>query len=135
MLLPLFYPRLLSASLENLSLDQPTPPLTCIWIMCRGTLVEQGPTHPVESWDFQAGDIWYFPSNVGHAILGLNQGCNFIAVYNSGSFDEAVNSRGISNWLATAPPEIVAQVQVASSAFPLASRQGAELSLCCLRKQ
>ena len=70
-----------------------------------------GTTHPVDSWDFQAGDIWYFPSNQGHSILGLApEGCTFIAAYNEGGFDEQVDAKGLSNWLATAPPEIVGQV-------------------------
>lgn len=64
----------------------------------------------MESWDFQPGDVWYFPSNEGHAVLGLDNGCTYLAVYDNGTFDELYNSRGISNWLSTAPPSIVAQV-------------------------
>ena len=73
---------------------------------CRATLVDQGPNHPAESWDFQAGDIWYFPSNVGHAVLGLEHGCSYLAVYDEGDFDENINGRGLGFWLSLAPPSI-----------------------------
>ena len=41
----------------------------------------------------------------------MEDGCTYIAAYDSGSFDELYNSLGISNWLSTAPPSILAQVR------------------------
>ncbi|KAK9843591.1 hypothetical protein WJX84_001810 [Apatococcus fuscideae] len=51
----------------------------------------------------------YFPSNFGHGIVGLEDGCTFVAGYNDGSFDDALHSNGLSNWVSTTPPEVVAQ--------------------------
>jgi hypothetical protein len=60
------------------------------------------------------GDVWYFPTNVGHAILGLSQGCSYVAAYNRGDFDELKDGRGLSNWLSTAPLPIVAQARTSA---------------------
>ena len=66
----------------------------------------------MESWDFQAGDIWYFPSNIGHSVVGLApDGCAYLSVYNNGAFDEFYDSKGLSSWFSSAPPAIVAQVR------------------------
>lgn len=74
-------------------------------------MVDYGATHPVESWDFQAGDIWYFPSNIGHSVVGLApDGCAYLSVYNNGPFDEIYDSKGLSSWFSSAPPSILAQV-------------------------
>ena len=56
----------------------------------------------------------YFPANFAHALLGLQEGCTYITGYNVGGFDDAVDSLGLSNWLATAQPAIVAQVRATS---------------------
>ena len=53
----------------------------------------------------------YFPSNLGHAVLGLEAGCTFVAGYDDGDFDEPTTALGLGNWLTTAPPKIVAQVR------------------------
>lgn len=38
---------------------------------CRATFVDMNEFHPSESWNFEVGDVWEFPSNRGHAVLGL----------------------------------------------------------------
>eukprot|EP00891_Asterochloris_glomerata_P004894 jgi/Astpho2/4894/e_gw1.00069.48.1_t len=78
---------------------------------CRATIAEQGAGREVDSWDFHVGDVWYFPSNLGHAVLGLEAGCTFVAGYDDGDFDEPSTAFGLGNWLTTAPPKIVAQVR------------------------
>lgn len=76
---------------------------------CRATVLLSGSTHEFDTWDFTAGDIWYFPSNTGHAILGLEPtGCSFVAGFDDGAFDE-INSFSMSSWLATVSPDILAQ--------------------------
>lgn len=60
----------------------------------------------------------YFPTNFAHALVGLQDGCTYMTVYDIGGFDDALDSFGLSNWLSTAPPAIVAQViQSADSAI------------------
>ena len=78
---------------------------------CRVLMVDFSANRPSDSWDYKYGDVWYFPSNTAHSILGLGpNGCSYIVAYNDGAFDDAVNSQGLSNWVATAPPAIVSQV-------------------------
>ncbi|KAK9843134.1 hypothetical protein WJX74_007541 [Apatococcus lobatus] len=76
---------------------------------CRGLVMEYGTDHPINSWDYMEGDVWYFPTNFAHALVGLQAGCTYLTVYNVGGFDDALDSFGLSNWLSTAPPAIVAQ--------------------------
>lgn len=44
----------------------------------RATVIESG--HGLsETWDYGAGDIWYFRPNEGHMIQGLADGCTYLA--------------------------------------------------------
>lgn len=38
--------------------------------------------------DICAGDVWFFPAGVPHSIQALEQGCEFLLVFDSGSFSE-----------------------------------------------
>ncbi|KAK9862584.1 hypothetical protein WJX84_008476 [Apatococcus fuscideae] len=76
---------------------------------CRGLVLKYGTMHPINSWDWNTGDIWYFPTNFAHALVGLAEGCSYVTGYNVGGFDDALDSFGASNWLSTTPPAIVAQ--------------------------
>ncbi|OCL11835.1 Bicupin, oxalate decarboxylase/oxidase [Glonium stellatum] len=38
--------------------------------------------------DLQAGDVWFFPSGIPHSIQALEAGCEFLLVFDSGSFSE-----------------------------------------------
>lgn len=74
-----------------------------------------------------AGDVWYFPPNVPHSILGLGAaGCTFVAGYNAGDFDE-LKAFSASSWLATVPVDTLGQVRGAPwgllAALPHAPRQ------------
>ncbi|KAA6424832.1 MAG: oxalate decarboxylase [Trebouxia sp. A1-2] len=79
---------------------------------CRATLVNQGSTHMVESWDFDNGDIWFFPGNFGHVILGVDPefGCTYMTSYDQGDFDERLDAQGLSGWYIQAPAAVAAQV-------------------------
>ena len=41
--------------------------------------MESGKKRPAETWDFGFGDVWYFRSNEGHTIQGLQDGCTYLA--------------------------------------------------------
>jgi oxalate decarboxylase len=57
--------------------------------------------------DVSAGDLWYFPSAVPHSIQGLGpDGCEFLLVFDSGSFDED-STFLISDWFKHTPPEVL----------------------------
>ena len=57
--------------------------------------------------DVEAGDLWYFPAGFPHSIQGLaGDGCEFLLVFNEGSFSED-DTFLLSEFLAHTPPEIV----------------------------
>jgi oxalate decarboxylase len=59
--------------------------------------------------DVGVGDLWYFPSGMPHSIQGLGpDGCEFLLVFDSGSFDED-STFLISDWLKHVPPEVLAK--------------------------
>lgn len=55
-----------------------------------------------------AGDLWFFPKGVPHTIQGLENGCEFILVFNDGNFSD-LNTFSISDWFAHTPKEALAQ--------------------------
>jgi oxalate decarboxylase len=66
-----------------------------------------------------AGDLWYFPPNVPHSILGLApSGCTYVSGYNAPDFNES-RAFSASSWLATVPQATLAQVRLL---LPLASK-------------
>lgn len=38
--------------------------------------------------DISAGDVWFFPAGVPHSIQALDEGCEFLLVFDDGSFSE-----------------------------------------------
>jgi len=38
--------------------------------------------------DIQAGDVWFFPQGVPHSIQALDEGCEFLLIFDDGSFSE-----------------------------------------------
>jgi oxalate decarboxylase len=67
--------------------------------------------------DVGAGDLWLFPTGVPHSIQGLEQGCEFLLVFDNGSFSENETFL-ITDWFAHTPREVLAQnFGVAASAF------------------
>jgi oxalate decarboxylase len=58
--------------------------------------------------DVGEGDLWYFPAGVPHAIQGLDEGCEFLLVFDDGGFSE--NSTFLlSDWLAHTPTDVLAR--------------------------
>ncbi len=58
--------------------------------------------------DVSEGDLWYFPAGIPHSIQGLEQGCEFLLVFDDGNFSE--NSTFlISDWFAHTPKEVLAK--------------------------
>jgi oxalate decarboxylase len=58
--------------------------------------------------DVQQGDLWYFPSGFPHSIQALEEGCEFLLVFDNGAFSED-NTFLITQWLAHVPPEVLAK--------------------------
>lgn len=68
--------------------------------------------------DVKAGDLWFFPGGIPHSIQGLGpDGCEFILVFNDGSFSED-NTFLITDWVRHTPPEVLAKnFDVPAAAF------------------
>ena len=57
--------------------------------------------------DVEAGDLWYFPSGLPHSIQGLgSDGCEFLLVFDEGSFSED-DTFLLSEFLAHTSPDII----------------------------
>ncbi|MEK3723263.1 oxalate decarboxylase family bicupin [Paenibacillus sp. FSL H8-0034] len=67
--------------------------------------------------DVGPGDLWYFPAGLPHSIQGLEEGCEFLLVFDDGSFSD-LNTLSISDWFAHTPKEVLsANFGVPESAF------------------
>jgi oxalate decarboxylase len=67
--------------------------------------------------DVEAGDIWNFPKGIPHSIQGLEQGCEFLLVFDDGNFAENETFL-LTDWFAHTPPEVLAKnFGVPASAF------------------
>ncbi len=74
---------------------------------CRATVVM--PNGQSEIADFGPGDTWYFPRGHGHALQGMGPGeCHFILGFDNGHFSE-YGTFSITDWIATAPKNVVAR--------------------------
>ncbi|HWD85774.1 MAG TPA: cupin domain-containing protein, partial [Solirubrobacteraceae bacterium] len=58
--------------------------------------------------DVGVGDLWYFPAGIPHSIQGLEEGCEFLLVFDDGSFSEDATFL-LSDWVAHTPKEILAR--------------------------
>jgi oxalate decarboxylase len=57
--------------------------------------------------DVGAGDLWYFPAGYPHSIQGLEgDGCEFLLVFDEGSFSED-DTFLLSEFLAHTPPDTI----------------------------
>jgi oxalate decarboxylase len=56
--------------------------------------------------DVEVGDLWNFPAGVPHSIQGLEEGCEFLLVFDSGNFSENETFL-ISDWFAHTPREVL----------------------------
>jgi len=67
--------------------------------------------------DIGPGDLWYFPPGIPHSIQGLEEGCEFLLVFDDGSFSD-INTLSLSDWFAHTPREVLsANFGVPESAF------------------
>jgi len=67
--------------------------------------------------DVGVGDLWNFPAGIPHSIQGLEDGCEFLLVFDDGNFSENETFL-ISDWFAHTPREVLAKnFGVAESAF------------------
>jgi oxalate decarboxylase len=58
--------------------------------------------------DVKQGDLWYFPSGLPHSIQALDQGCEFLLVFDNGAFSED-STFLISQWFDSVPKEVLAK--------------------------
>lgn len=58
--------------------------------------------------DVSPGDLWNFPSGIPHSIQGLDEGCEFLLVFDNGQFSE--NSTFLlTDWFEHTPREVLAK--------------------------
>src|SRR3954469_25900865 len=72
----------------------------------RITAVDQEGRNFIE--DVGAGDIWNFPAGIPHSIQGLEEGCEFLLVFDNGDFSENETFL-ITDWLAHTPRDLLAK--------------------------
>jgi oxalate decarboxylase len=58
--------------------------------------------------DVGVGDLWNFPAGIPHSIQGLEEGCEFLLVFDNGNFSENETFL-ISDWFAHTPREVLAK--------------------------
>lgn len=56
--------------------------------------------------DVGVGDLWYFPPGIPHSIQGLEEGCEFLLVFDNGNFAD-LDTFTISDWFAHTPKEVL----------------------------
>jgi len=67
--------------------------------------------------DVGVGDLWNFPAGIPHSIQGLEEGCEFLLVFDDGNFSED-STFLITDWFAHTPKEVLAKnFGVAASEF------------------
>jgi oxalate decarboxylase len=67
--------------------------------------------------DVHEGDLWNFPAGLPHSIQALEDGCEFLLVFDSGSFSENETFL-ITDWFAHTPRDVLAKnFGVAPTAF------------------
>ncbi|MCM3259386.1 oxalate decarboxylase family bicupin [Paenibacillus lautus] len=67
--------------------------------------------------DVGPGDLWYFPAGLPHSIQGLEEGCEFLLVFDDGHFSD-LNTLSISDWFAHTPKNVLsANFGVPENAF------------------
>lgn len=58
--------------------------------------------------DLGPDDLWYFPSGIPHALKGLEEGVEFLLVFDDGSFSEN-STFSITDWFAHTPKDVLAK--------------------------
>jgi oxalate decarboxylase len=73
---------------------------------CRITLIDQDGRNFID--DVGVGDLWNFPSGLPHSIQGLEEGCEFLLVFDDGHFSENETFL-LTDWLKYTPRSVVAK--------------------------
>jgi oxalate decarboxylase len=58
--------------------------------------------------DVGLGDLWYFPAGIPHSIQGLEEGCEFLLVFDDGAFSENATFL-LTDWLLRTPRDVLAK--------------------------
>jgi oxalate decarboxylase len=67
--------------------------------------------------DVGPSDLWYFPAGIPHSIQGLEEGCEFLLVFDDGNFSENETFL-ITDWFAHTPRDVLAKnLGVPAAAF------------------
>jgi len=77
-----------------------------IWGTARITSVDEDGRNFIA--DVGPGDLWFFPKGLPHSIQGLGEGCEFLLVFDDGTFSD-LNTLSISDWFAHTPPEVLSR--------------------------
>jgi oxalate decarboxylase len=72
----------------------------------RITAVDQDGRNFVD--DVGVGDLWNFPAGIPHSIQGLDEGCEFLLVFDDGNFSENETFL-ITDWFAHTPRHVLAK--------------------------
>ncbi len=73
---------------------------------CRITCVDQNGANFID--DVGVGDLWNFPAGRPHSIQGLEEGCEFLLVFDDGHFSENETFL-LTDWLKYTPRSVVAK--------------------------
>ncbi|TYP74016.1 oxalate decarboxylase family bicupin [Paenibacillus methanolicus] len=76
-----------------------------IWGCARITAIDQDGRNFIA--DVGPGDLWYFPPGLPHSIQALEEGCEFLLVFDDGAFSD-LNTLSISDWFARTPKDVLA---------------------------
>jgi oxalate decarboxylase len=58
--------------------------------------------------DVGVGDLWFFPAGIPHSIQGLEEGSEFLLVFDDGNFSEN-ETFSITDWFAHTPKDVLAK--------------------------
>lgn len=58
--------------------------------------------------DVSVGDLWNFPAGIPHSIQGLEEGCEFLLVFDDGTFSEDATFL-LTDWFAHTPKAVLAK--------------------------
>jgi oxalate decarboxylase len=72
----------------------------------RITAVDQNGANFID--DVGLGDLWFFPSGIPHSIQGLEEGCEFLLVFDDPNFSEN-STFSITDWFAHTPKDVLAK--------------------------
>jgi oxalate decarboxylase len=72
----------------------------------RITAVDQDGRNFIDDVGF--GDLWYFPAGIPHSIQGLEEGCEFLLVFDDGEFSENETFL-LTDWFLRTPRDVLAQ--------------------------